>query len=68
MAAFVKDLERNSSNFIGKLRSNFVGTSFVVYDNGESPKDFAKSKKGKGSGELRRELAAITYVREMDER
>lgn len=31
------DLARESPNYLGKLRSNFVGTEFQVFDNGMSP-------------------------------
>eukprot|EP00586_Coscinodiscus_wailesii_P008433 CAMPEP_0172523110 /NCGR_PEP_ID=MMETSP1066-20121228/293488_1 /TAXON_ID=671091 /ORGANISM="Coscinodiscus wailesii, Strain CCMP2513" /LENGTH=664 /DNA_ID=CAMNT_0013306167 /DNA_START=747 /DNA_END=2741 /DNA_ORIENTATION=+ len=33
------DYHRNSPNILGKLRSNFMGTEFVVYNAGLSPKD-----------------------------
>ncbi|PAA94510.1 hypothetical protein BOX15_Mlig025713g2, partial [Macrostomum lignano] len=47
------DLKRAGESFVGKLRGNFFGTGFTVFDNGEAPKK---------SGELaRRELAAIAY-------
>ena len=39
-------------------RSNFVGTAFAIYDNGDAP------RKSKGSSEsLRLELGAVLYVR-----
>ncbi|XP_028305901.1 tubby-related protein 3 isoform X2 [Gouania willdenowi] len=53
------DLSREGESFIGKLRSNLMGTKFTVYDSGTSP--------DKGSGALledsnkRQELAAICY-------
>lgn len=31
------DLRRKSSNYLGKLRANFVGTEFRIYDNGCEP-------------------------------
>ena len=31
-------IDKNSSNIIGKLRANFVGTEFQIYDNGTNPK------------------------------
>eukprot|EP00756_Hemistasia_phaeocysticola_P022683 Hpha_TRINITY_DN15848_c4_g22::TRINITY_DN15848_c4_g22_i1::g.189060::m.189060 len=49
-----EDLHRNSGNFYGKVRSNFVGTEFTVYDKGEKPtKD--------GGLQQRQELAAVMY-------
>lgn len=32
-----RDLNRDSEAYMGKLRGNFVGTSFVVYDDGIAP-------------------------------
>ncbi|KAK3559618.1 hypothetical protein QTP86_013578, partial [Hemibagrus guttatus] len=52
------DLSRDTSSYIGKLRSNVLGTKFTVYDNGENPdkKPFVKERES-----LRQELAAICY-------
>ncbi|TSK13534.1 Tubby-related protein 3 [Bagarius yarrelli] len=53
------DLSREGESFVGKLRSNLMGTKFTVYDNGTNP--------SKNSGALleesntRQELAAICY-------
>ncbi|KAK0137650.1 Tubby [Merluccius polli] len=53
------DLTREGESFMGKLRSNMVGTKFTVYDSGTNP--------GKTPGALleeshtRQELAAICY-------
>lgn len=49
------DLARESDTFVGKLRSNRLGTQFTVYDNGDNP------KKGVANSKTRRELAAIVY-------
>lgn len=32
------DFSKRSPNFLGKLTSNFIGTEFFLYDNGQSPK------------------------------
>lgn len=48
------DLGRDSETFVGKLRSNRLGTQFTVFDNGANP------SKGIGPS-TRRELAAIAY-------
>lgn len=45
------DLNRKSFNFLGKVRSNFMGTEFTLYDHGEDPKkvknkDLARSELG----------------------
>ncbi|XP_013869251.1 tubby-related protein 3 isoform X4 [Austrofundulus limnaeus] len=53
------DLSRGGESFIGKLRSNLMGTKFTVYDNGGNP--------SKNTGTLleesamRQELAAVCY-------
>jgi len=31
------DMNRKSANYLGKVRSNFLGTAFNVWDNGENP-------------------------------
>eukprot|EP01061_Rhynchopus_euleeides_P020139 TRINITY_DN32890_c0_g1_i2.p1 TRINITY_DN32890_c0_g1~~TRINITY_DN32890_c0_g1_i2.p1 ORF type:complete len:418 (+),score=141.27 TRINITY_DN32890_c0_g1_i2:53-1255(+) len=49
-----EDLHRNSGNFYGKVRSNFLGTEFTIYDRGEKP-----SKEGGLA--MRQELAAVLY-------
>lgn len=49
------DFNRKSENCLGKLRSNFVGTEFNLYDNGES------SKKKVPFDKIRNELAYIKY-------
>jgi hypothetical protein len=33
------DLNRTGKAYLGKLRSNFVGTEFQIFDNGLNPKD-----------------------------
>ncbi|KAM4796580.1 tubby-related protein 1 isoform 2-T2 [Rhinophrynus dorsalis] len=50
------DLSRGGENFIGKLRSNLMGTKFTVFDNGANP-DRASSD----WSNVRQELAAIVY-------
>ncbi|XP_018431980.1 PREDICTED: tubby-related protein 3 [Nanorana parkeri] len=54
------DLSREGGNFIGKLRSNIMGTKFTIYDGGESP-DKAKAHGLLDSSTLRQELAAVCY-------
>ena len=56
------DLSRKSGNYIGKLRSNFVGTEFVMYDKGEAPS--AEGESPKDPVDVRQELGAILYVSE----
>lgn len=44
-----EDTSRNSGNYFGKLRSNFVGTEFTIYDKGSKP--------GRGDSTVRVEFA-----------
>ncbi|XP_074853803.1 tubby protein homolog isoform X3 [Carettochelys insculpta] len=52
------DLSRGGESFIGKLRSNLMGTKFTVYDNGLNP---MKTTSSLEASNLRQELAAICY-------
>uniref|UniRef100_A0A4W4GYX4 Tubby-like protein n=1 Tax=Electrophorus electricus TaxID=8005 RepID=A0A4W4GYX4_ELEEL len=52
------DLSRGGESFIGKLRSNLMGTKFTVYDNGMNP---VKTTSSLEASNLRQELAAICY-------
>ncbi|KAJ8264595.1 hypothetical protein GJAV_G00151100, partial [Gymnothorax javanicus] len=56
------NLARDANCFIGKLRSNVLGTKFTVFDCGENPekKPFIKETES-----LRQELAAICYETNM---
>lgn len=47
--------ETDSPYCIGKVRSNFMGTEFYVYDNGKNP------KKTKNVDNVRKELALVYY-------
>lgn len=31
------DVDKKNENFLGKVRSNFMGTEFTFYDNGHNP-------------------------------
>ncbi|XP_077773234.1 tubby-related protein 2 isoform X4 [Podarcis muralis] len=52
------DLSRDGDNYIGKVRSNVLGTKFTVFDNGMNPdkKPFVPE-----TAQLRQELVAICY-------
>ncbi|PAA85502.1 hypothetical protein BOX15_Mlig019805g1, partial [Macrostomum lignano] len=52
------DLSRRGEGYVGKLRANFLGTAFTVFDSGLSPKKLTAAKSPEAS---RRELAGITY-------
>ena len=51
------DLSRGGESFVGKLRSNLLGTHFTIFDGGESHK---KGGHSDGSN-LRRELVGVVY-------
>lgn len=51
------DLSRGGDSYVGKLRSNLIGTQFTVYDNGTSP-----YKSSVDGIQERQELAAVVYV------
>ena len=54
--------DKNAKSYLGKVRGNFVGTEFVIYDNGRSPRDEADSvHRGQGAKHVRSELAAALY-------
>ncbi|VDN92789.1 unnamed protein product [Brugia pahangi] len=50
------DLKRYGNSFVGKVRSNALGTQFTLYDNGENPK-----KSWVIGDSVRQELAAVIY-------
>ncbi|XP_049617530.1 tubby-related protein 3 isoform X2 [Syngnathus scovelli] len=52
------DLSREGESFIGKLRSNLMGTKFTVYNNGANP---CKNGAAMEDGRTRQELAAVCY-------
>ncbi|KAM8939671.1 tubby protein homolog [Pelodytes ibericus] len=52
------DLSRGGESFIGKLRSNLMGTKFTVYDSGVNP---VKTSSSLEASNLRQEIAAICY-------
>jgi len=51
-----KDLKIKSPSYLGKVRSNFLGTEFMIYDKGLNPK-----KKTATQETMREELGAIMY-------
>ncbi|KAB1254409.1 Tubby-related protein 3 [Camelus dromedarius] len=52
------DLSREGESYVGKLRSNLMGTKFTVYDHGVSP---AKAQGLVEKAYTRQELAAVCY-------
>jgi len=55
------DLSRESGAFFGKLRSNFIGTEFVLYDAGLNPEKAAKAQNPGVLAPPRQELCAVLY-------
>ena len=51
------DHNRNSPNYIGKVRANFFGTEFQIYDSGINYSDG-----GSSSDEIRQELGCVLYA------
>lgn len=51
---------KDSPGYIGKLRSNFVGTGFVIFDKGVNPKD-AKDAMQASMNSVRQELGCVLY-------
>ena len=55
------DLSRHSSNYFGKLKSNFMGTEFQMYDNGINPEKLSESQRDGSHVQVRQELATVLY-------
>ena len=55
------DLTRQSENFFGKLRSNFLGTEFSLYDKGANPEKLEQSQRDSSGAEVRQELGTILF-------
>jgi tubby-related protein 1 len=53
------DLSRGGEAFVGKLRSNLLGTQFTIYDNGYS--QLKDDKREDRRPNPRQELAAVIY-------
>ncbi|XP_049756604.1 tubby-related protein 2 isoform X2 [Elephas maximus indicus] len=53
------DLSRDGDNFVGKVRSNILGTKFTIFDNGINPdrKNFFPE-----TAQIREELGAVCYT------
>ncbi|CAI8000147.1 Tubby protein homolog [Geodia barretti] len=52
------DLSRGGDNYVAKLRSNFLGTSFTVYDDGINP---SKRQSRLNRSATREEMALVHY-------
>jgi len=58
----VDDLERDGANYLGKVRANFLGTEFVLYDKGLNPEDAQAQRKTAPELAVRQELGLAIYV------
>jgi len=57
------DMSRDSDNYLGKLRSNFVGTEFQIFDDGDNPKDVDDDLPlPSGDKGTRKELGVVNYA------
>lgn len=52
-----KDFNTKSPSFLAKVRSNFLGTEFMLYDSGLNPK-----RRGANPSNVRAELGIVLYV------
>lgn len=55
------DLSRHSSNFFGKLKSNFMGTEFQLYDSGINPVKLTADQRDGSGAQVRAELTTVLY-------
>jgi len=51
------EVDKFGTGYLGKLRSNFVGTEFILYDNGLNPVNHKTASKST----IRQELAGVIY-------
>lgn len=54
------DISKGGDNYLGKLRSNFVGTEFQVFDDGTNPTDVDPAEKT--TDKTRVELGSVMYA------
>lgn len=66
----VNKADKNSNSYLGKVRANFLGTEFFIYDNGRSTKDIQSIRRQSYSNSsnnnisekpLRSELGVVLY-------
>ena len=55
------DFDKASDNIIGKLRSNFLGTEFQIYDAGRNPNSSTAYFDERSDVPIRSELGAVVY-------
>lgn len=59
------DHNKGSEKIIGKLRSNFLGTEYQIYDTGKNPKTVDPFFDEKNEDPIRRELGIVLYGNSM---
>lgn len=60
------DMRRNSKTFLGKIRANFLGTHFMIYDDGVSPdkgETHVEAVGGRQDDEPSRPREEMAYIR-----
>jgi tubby-related protein 1 len=55
------DFDKASDNIVGKLRSNFLGTEFQIYDSGRNPNNSTAYFDERTDVPIRSELGAVVY-------
>ena len=55
------DYDKSSRNIIGKLRANFIGTEFQIFDDGRNPNHNNAYFDERSDAPIRSELGAIVY-------
>lgn len=55
------DLGRHTNSFFGKLRSNFIGTEFALFDKGVNPEKLEAEQKAGSNVQVRQEMATVLY-------
>lgn len=55
------DHDKNSASIVGKLRANFLGTEFQIYDAGRNPRHSDPYFDEKNDEDVRSELGAVMY-------
>lgn len=53
-------MDKESASYMGKVRSNFVGTEFTIYDAGVNPKNLNETEES-AHRTVREELGAVLY-------
>ena len=55
------DVSRHTDSYFGKLKSNFMGTEFQLYDKGVNPDKLKEEQKHGAHTQVRQELTTVLY-------